>query len=184
MSENRFDIGNNENENIDIQKIDDAVVEMPLTKGEIAKKRILAILKALAYTLLFFGMQIIVSTAFAVFFSLVSKGDEEKYLELYNDWSNFIVFLSGLLSLIAVFCIYVPSFCEFLLLYNIARKVSRGWLARLFTTHKSRPVGRLLCHIKILLPRFQYPQTPQARRSRRSGRPLPLRASSARDACA
>ena len=115
MSENRFDIVNNENENenIGIQKNDAAseygeiALERTPTKGEIAKKRVLAILKALAYTLLFFGMQIIVSAAFAVFFSLVSKGDEEKYLELYNYWSNFIVFLSGLLSLIAVFCIYV-----------------------------------------------------------------------------
>ena len=52
MSENRFDTVNNENENenIDIQKIDDAVVEMPLTKGEIAKKRILAILSKIYYT--------------------------------------------------------------------------------------------------------------------------------------
>ena len=115
MSENRFDTVNNENENenIGILKNDAAseygeiALERTPTKGEIAKKRILAILKALAYTLLFFGMQIIVSTAFAVFFSLASKGDEEKYLELYNYWSNFIVFLSGLLSLIAVFCIYV-----------------------------------------------------------------------------
>lgn len=117
MSENRFDTVNNENENenenVSIPKNDvmaesgEIAVETPLKKGEIAKKRVLAILKALSYTLLFFGMQIVVSTAFAVFFSLASKGDEEKYLELYNYWSNFIVFLSGLLSVIAVLCIYV-----------------------------------------------------------------------------
>ena len=66
----------NENENVSIQKNDvmaecgEIALERTPTKGEIAKKRVLAILKALAYTLLFFGMQIIVSTAFAVFFLL------------------------------------------------------------------------------------------------------------------
>ena len=59
MSENRFDTVNNENENenIGIQKNDAAseygeiALERTPTKGEIAKKRVLAILKALAYSL-------------------------------------------------------------------------------------------------------------------------------------
>ena len=56
MSENRFDTVNNENdnENVSIPKNDvmaesgEIAVETPLTKGEIAKKRALAILKALS----------------------------------------------------------------------------------------------------------------------------------------